>query len=129
MTTAMNASGPNAGDWWGAVIQDSLYGRQAFHSAKISVQQRVHCRSCPTVWRESVIGRLHVIQSKDLRKLLRIFRACGEFWRKGCRFPHNFTVVYCPLLTCKICPWDKAKLLDFPFTVVYCPLLQSMSAA
>src|SRR5260370_32624952 len=82
MTMAINASDPNAGDWWGAVIQDSLYGPQAFHSAKISVQQRVHCRSCPTVWRESVIvfvGWLHVFQSKDFRKLLRIFRACAEF--------------------------------------------------
>src|SRR2546429_9754679 len=82
MTTAMNASDPNAGDWWGAVIQDSLYGPQAFHSAKISVQQRVHCRSRPTVWRESVIvmvGGLHVFQSKDLPKLVRIFRASAGF--------------------------------------------------
>jgi len=47
MTRAMNASDPNAGDWWGAVIGDSLYGPQAFYRAKIAVQQRVHCRSCP----------------------------------------------------------------------------------
>jgi hypothetical protein len=53
MTSAINASDPSGGDWWGAVIEDSLYGRQAFHCAKVSVQQRVHCRSCPTVWREA----------------------------------------------------------------------------
>ena len=50
---AINASDPSGSDWWGAVIEDPLYGRQACHCGKISIQQCVHCRPCPTLWREA----------------------------------------------------------------------------